>query len=111
MSRRIKYAAAALNYEDHFFDGLACNWLHYSQNPVESFVSEIFPELLIAIFVNWGLLVGLMSRCTRALKACDYPNRVRKSVDAPLPPFPNEFPLTQHKLGPYQPILDVNKVH
>ena len=36
----------------------------------------------------------------------DYPNRARKPVDAPFPPFPDKFPLEQHRLGPFQPILD-----
>jgi len=36
----------------------------------------------------------------------DYPNRARKPVDAPFPPFLDKFPLEQHRLGPFQPILD-----
>jgi thiosulfate dehydrogenase len=36
----------------------------------------------------------------------DYPNRARKPVDAPFPPFPDKFPLEQHRLGPFQPIVD-----
>jgi thiosulfate dehydrogenase len=38
----------------------------------------------------------------------DYPNRSRKPVDAPFPPFLDSFPLEQHRLGPFQPILDAN---
>ena len=40
----------------------------------------------------------------------DYPNRSRKPLDAPFPPFADKFPLAQHKLGPYQPMLDA-KAH
>ena len=40
----------------------------------------------------------------------DYPNRSRKVVDAPFPPFGDQFPLKQHQLGPFQPILDAQKV-
>ncbi|MEY4880031.1 MAG: hypothetical protein RJB62_1500 [Pseudomonadota bacterium] len=36
----------------------------------------------------------------------DYPDRTRKPVDAPFPPFLDDFPLEQHRLGPFQPILD-----
>jgi len=36
----------------------------------------------------------------------DYPDRARKPVDAPFPPFADSFPLQQHQLGPFQPILD-----
>jgi thiosulfate dehydrogenase len=39
----------------------------------------------------------------------DYPNRARKPVDAPFPPFGDGFSLQQHVLGPYQPILNVQK--
>jgi thiosulfate dehydrogenase len=36
----------------------------------------------------------------------DYPNRARKPVDAPFPPFADKFPLEQHRLGPFKPIQD-----
>jgi thiosulfate dehydrogenase len=39
----------------------------------------------------------------------DYPDRTRKPADAPFPPFADHFPLEQHRLGPYQPILDARK--
>lgn len=36
----------------------------------------------------------------------DYPDRARKPVDAPFPPFNDNFPLEQHRLGPFKPIQD-----
>ncbi len=39
----------------------------------------------------------------------DYPTRARKPADAPFPPFADTFPLEQHRLGPFQPILDAQK--
>lgn len=39
----------------------------------------------------------------------DYPTRSRKPADAPFPPFADTFPLEQHRLGPFQPILDAQK--
>jgi thiosulfate dehydrogenase len=36
----------------------------------------------------------------------DYPDRARKPVDAPFPPFNDSFSLEQHRLGPFQPIMD-----
>jgi thiosulfate dehydrogenase len=39
----------------------------------------------------------------------DYPNRARKPVDAPFGPFADKFPLVQHRLGPFQPIIDSQK--
>jgi thiosulfate dehydrogenase len=34
----------------------------------------------------------------------DFPNRLRKPVDMPFPPFVDDFPAEQHKYGPYDPI-------
>lgn len=34
----------------------------------------------------------------------DFPNRLRKPVDMPFPPFADGFPAEQHKFGPYDPI-------
>ncbi len=39
----------------------------------------------------------------------DYPIRARKPVDAPFAPHPDNFPLSQHKYGPFQPILDARR--
>jgi thiosulfate dehydrogenase len=39
----------------------------------------------------------------------DFPDRSRKPVDAPFPPFDDAFPLEQHILGPYQPMIDAQK--
>jgi len=36
----------------------------------------------------------------------DYPDRSRKPVDAPFPPFTDKFPLQQHVFGPFRPIMD-----
>jgi thiosulfate dehydrogenase len=34
----------------------------------------------------------------------DYPDRSTKPIDGPYGPFADEFPLEQHRLGPFQPI-------
>lgn len=34
----------------------------------------------------------------------DFPNRLRKPVDMPFPPFADGFPAEQHKYGPFDPI-------
>jgi thiosulfate dehydrogenase len=36
----------------------------------------------------------------------DYPDKAGKPVDNPYGPFADEFPLDQHKFGPFQPIED-----
>ncbi|MEO1013872.1 MAG: c-type cytochrome [Pseudomonadota bacterium] len=54
----------------------------------------------VAAFINVG------PRPAKAGLDRDYPDRSRKPVDAPFPPFADDFPLEAHKFGPYQPILD-----
>ena len=39
----------------------------------------------------------------------DYPDRSKKPVDAPFPPFTDNFPLTLHRYGPFQPIQEAQK--
>jgi thiosulfate dehydrogenase len=53
--------------------------------------------------------INSQPRPARAGLNRDYPDRTRKPVDAPFPPFADEFPLEQHRLGPFQPILDANR--
>jgi thiosulfate dehydrogenase len=36
----------------------------------------------------------------------DYPDRTRKPVDSPYPPYADPFPRDQHRLGPFKPIRD-----
>lgn len=48
-------------------------------------------------------------RPVRANLDRDYPNRARKPVDAPFPPYTDKFPAEQHKYGPFKPILDAQK--
>jgi len=53
--------------------------------------------------------INSQTRPTRANLDRDYPNRARKPVDAPFPPFTDRFPSEQHKYGPFKPILDAQK--
>jgi thiosulfate dehydrogenase len=50
--------------------------------------------------------INTQTRPERANLDLDYPDRSRKPVDAPFLPHPDDFPLEQHILGPFQPILD-----
>jgi thiosulfate dehydrogenase len=34
----------------------------------------------------------------------DYPDRTTKPVDTPYGPFADDFPMEQHRLGPFGPI-------
>lgn len=39
----------------------------------------------------------------------DYPDRTRKPIDAPFPPYPDDFSQEQHKFGPWKPIIAAQK--
>jgi thiosulfate dehydrogenase len=56
----------------------------------------------------WDVAAFMNSRPRPARSGLDrdYPDRSRKPADAPFPPFLDGFPLDQHRLGPFQPILD-----
>ena len=53
--------------------------------------------------------INSQPRPQRAHLDADYPNRALKPADAPFPPFVDNFPLEQHRLGPFQPIMDAQK--
>ena len=36
----------------------------------------------------------------------DYPDRTRKPIDSPYPPYADDFPHEQHKYGPFRPIRE-----
>ena len=36
----------------------------------------------------------------------DYPDRARKPIDSPYPPYADDFPEEQHKYGPFRPIRE-----
>lgn len=55
--------------------------------------------------------INSQPRPKRAHLERDYPNRSRKPMDAPFPPFADKYPPAQHGLGPYQPMLDAKKGH
>ena len=55
--------------------------------------------------------VNSQPRPKRAKLDLDYPDRARKPIDAPFPPFADKFSLTQHRLGPFQPIIDAQRPH
>lgn len=45
-------------------------------------------------------------RPTKANREVDFPNKARKPVDSPYPPYADPFPREQHILGPFKPIRE-----
>jgi thiosulfate dehydrogenase len=66
---------------------------------------------MISVEDAWDVAAFINSkpRPGRSALSADYPDRRRKPVDAPFPPFADHFPLTQHRLGPFQPMIDAQK--
>ena len=45
-------------------------------------------------------------RPVKANLEVDYPDRTRKPIDSPYPPYADDFPHEQHKYGPFDPIRE-----
>jgi thiosulfate dehydrogenase len=41
----------------------------------------------------------------------DYPDLSKKPIDAPYKPYPDKFPESQHKFGPFKPIVEYAKLN
>ena len=67
------------------------------------------PQLSVEDAWDVAAFVNSYPRPARAHRDLDYPDRARKPIDAPFPPFIDNFPLDQHRLGPFKPILDAQK--
>lgn len=64
------------------------------------------PNLTDAEAFDVAAYINSQARPVKANLAADYPDRSKKLVDAPFPPWDDAFPAEQHKYGPFQPILD-----
>jgi thiosulfate dehydrogenase len=67
------------------------------------------PALSVEDAWDVAAYINSQPRPTRANLDRDYPNRARKPVDAPFPPFADRFSPEQHKYGPFKPLLDAQK--
>ena len=98
---------------DSFNDGAGMHRLMASASFIHANMpfGTVFNAPVISNEDAWDVSAYINSRPRphRANLDLDYPNRARKPVDAPFPPFADKFPLVQHRLGPFQPIMDVQK--
>lgn len=67
------------------------------------------PALSVADAWDVAAYINTQPRPHREHLEADYPNRARKPVDAPFPPFPDSFPLEEHKFGPFQLIMEAQR--
>ena len=95
---------------DSFNDGAGMHRLIVSASYIRANMplGTSYRAPLLSVEDAWDVaaFVNSQPRPARAHLDLDYPDRTKKPVDAPFPPFDDGFPLEQHRLGPFKPILD-----
>ena len=98
---------------DSFNDGAGMHRLIASANFIRASMplGATYESPVLSAEDAWDVAayVNRQSRPVREGLDADYPDRSRKPVDAPFAPYPDQFPLEQHKYGPFQPILDARR--
>jgi thiosulfate dehydrogenase len=95
---------------DSFNDGAGMHRLITAANYIRANMpfGTTYRAPVLSVDDAWDVAAFINSqpRPARARLELDYPDRSKKPVDAPFPPFNDAFPLEQHRLGPFKPILD-----
>ena len=98
---------------DSFNDGAGMHRLIASANYIRANMplGTNYRAPVLSVEDAWDVaaFVNSQPRPARAHRDLDYPDRSKKPVDAPFPPFNDTFPLEQHRLGPFKPILGAQK--
>lgn len=98
---------------DSFNDGAGMHRLIASANFIRANMpfGTRYDAPVMSVEEAWDVAAYINSqpRPARAHLDRDYPDRTLKPIDAPFPPFPDAFPLMQHRLGPFGPIRDANR--
>jgi len=98
---------------DSFNDGAGMHRLIAAANYVRANMpfGTTYRAPVLSVEDAWDVaaFVNSQPRPARAHLDRDYPDRSKKPVDAPFPPFADGFSLEQHRLGPFGPILDARK--
>ena len=98
---------------DSFNDGAGMHRLIASANYIRSNMpfGATYRSPVLSVEDAWDVAAFINSqpRPARAHLDRDYPDRSKKPVDAPFPPFADSFPLEQHRLGPFKPMLAARK--
>jgi thiosulfate dehydrogenase len=100
---------------DSFNDGAGMHRLISSANFIRANMpfGTNYKTPLLSVEDAWDVAAFINSqpRPERAHLDLDYPDRSKKPVDAPFAPFDDSFPLEQHRLGPFKPILEAQKTN
>jgi len=102
------YIMPPLRGSDSFNDGAGmarlitfANFIHFNMPHGTDYV-----EPTLSVEDAWDVAAYVLSqpRPQRAAFAKDFPDLLRKPVDAPYPPYADKFSERQHKFGPFAPI-------
>jgi len=69
-------------------------------------VTHESPLLTEAEAFDVAAFINVQPRPERSGLDRDYPDRARKPVDAPFPPYADDFSQQQHRFGPWTPIIE-----
>ncbi len=72
-------------------------------------VTHAVPSLSVEDAWDVAAYINSQPRPKRANLDRDYPIRIRKPVDAPFPPYADNFSPDMHKRGPYRPLLEAQR--
>ncbi|MCH4824231.1 c-type cytochrome [Gramella lutea] len=72
-------------------------------------VSYDKPELTDDEAYDIAGYINQKDRPDKANRELDFPDLKKKPVSAPYPPYADSFPVSQHQLGPFQPIMEFYK--
>ena len=64
------------------------------------------PDLSDDEAYNVSAYINSKPRPVKSNLEVDFPDRTRKHVDSPYPPYADDFPREQHQLGPFKPIRE-----
>jgi thiosulfate dehydrogenase len=95
---------------DSFNDGAGMARLTNAANFIHNNMPDgtTWHQPVLSVEDSWDVAAFVESqpRPHKAQLDRDFPNRLEKPVDAPYGPYADNFPLSQHKFGPFQPIRD-----
>jgi thiosulfate dehydrogenase len=100
------YAYPPLWGWDSFNNGAGLNRVIMSAKFIKFNMPDKNPNLRDDEAYDVAAYINSMPRPLKENLETDYPDRKRKPVDSPYPPYSDNFSIEQHKFGPFQPIME-----
>jgi thiosulfate dehydrogenase len=100
------YSYPPLWGNDSFNDGAGLHRLIMCAKFIKFNMPYKNPNLSVDEAYDVAAYVNSMPRPAKKGLEADYPDRKRKPIDSPFPPYIDTFSVEQHKLGPYQQMTE-----